>query len=408
MYSRVVHTAFLAVLLCGISTISPAYKIVIPPIQNEAAPPTAAAVAETEVLDQAASLAAAGKLDDAIAALSKEADRLNGASENRKARALVCLELAKLQRKEETSPKEMSAIHAAASLGSVGRSPIFADESVIAEAEIEMGWVYRDLGNLDTSLEHFLYVAEGKVPSTTLQATNAAIRAGFMCTKLMKKNDDAIDIWTQTADKTPMKDDGDFARLQATGALWESGKGIYDQNVSFVRRKHYFEASIKSAEKLINDPKTREEIRCVAELLRTEDYYFLGNYPKAEELASAFIVKWSEARGRQQEKVSGKTWSLEKFPSRQLITCWGWLIGSQYLNGHYEACLASVEKLKAEGFSEEDQYGNFNVYCYAETYRYLSLQMMGKEAEAKEVMEAGRAKWPAAFDSNLLWVAQNQ
>src|SRR5690606_14196648 len=99
-----------------------------------------------------------------------------------------------------------------------------ADDGLAADAQARVAYLEFGAKRYDEAIKEFLKLASGEMKADAYSATDAGMRIGMILT-LQKRGDEAIDVFRQVSEQSPLKDDSDYARLMMAGTLWESGKG---------------------------------------------------------------------------------------------------------------------------------------------------------------------------------------
>ncbi|MBN1900531.1 hypothetical protein JW926_04310 [Candidatus Sumerlaeota bacterium] len=241
------------------------------------------------------------------------------------------------------------------------------------------------MNNDEKALEGFCKIASGEHKVDAFTATDASMRMGFLFKK-QRKFKEAINIFWQVAEKSPLKDDADYARLLVAGELWESGMGFYEKHLSLIEKMRYYKESLKVCNIILNDPTVRDEIRIIAELIQLEDYFFQGEYDTAKNLGEAFLQKWTpRLQDMTNKKVYGKTWNITNCPRRQIITAQMWMGMTYFKLELYDKCIEMCQKVNSDMWTSEDPYRNFNVFGEALLFEAMSWEKLGDYAKSENL-----------------------
>jgi hypothetical protein len=278
-------------------------------------------------------------------------------------------------------------------------------ESMVTTAsEEDKGYLVSRIGylkdqnkDIDGAYIEWEKLATGEISANALLVTDAASRMAFL-QRREKKPFEAMSLFKQIAEKSPLKDDAAYARLQVAGFQWELGKGDYTLSHPAEGRKKFFYQSIDTCNLIIADKDINWSIRCIAELIKLEDYYFLGDYEKALQLGEGFQEKYSEMLGNS-SNIQGETWIIYNTPKRHVLTGLTWLCFCYYRTGNYIGCIETSKLINNGTWDSTDPYRNFNVFGYARLYEGFSFEKLNNEESANEAFSQCKLEYPKWYDA---------
>lgn len=277
----------------------------------------------------------------------------------------------------------------------VATGEVPATSAVRCHAQLQYARLILRRKDEDHALREFQRLTNGEVPANALSATDAAMRVGILLSK-KKDVDRAISVLTQLSEQSPFLDDAQYAKLLIAEYRWETGKRNYKPALRDDERPLEFRESIRVCDEILAVDGVRKEIRSIAELLRLENFYSLEEYDTALALTRDFITTWTpEDIEGLPEVTRGRTFSIEKWPKRHLLTAQTWYTMLLFFDRQFEETIASADEILGTRWTREDAFGNFNCRGYAMIYKAVSLEALGRDDEAKKVRADCAAQHPS-------------
>lgn len=274
---------------------------------------------------------------------------------------------------------------------SIAKERVPSSEATYAEAWYRLGYLEILRKNREAAIRNFTPVANGTVKTSIDDATDAALRIGALL-RLQRRADEAITVYEQIGKKAPKSKDRLYAKLQASGLLWETGKGDYKAIETKEEKFAYFEQSKVLAKEIMDDPEVKKGTLLIAELLYLENFYFQQDFETTLDLASEYAAKWIQYATTESEKEKVNTY-------RQILTAQTWLCFAQYRIGDYTDCIETCHMIRSDAWEKNDPYGNFNVFGYSMIYEAFSQEALGGHVEGKRLRDLAKETYPDWYNA---------
>lgn len=287
---------------------------------------------------------------------------------------------------------------AEATFAKIGRGEEPASEHDYADARRRVAYLKLKRGDKESALKDFLQISTGMVKASPHVTADAARRAAAIL-RIQRRPFEAMELWSQVAEKSPHVQERLDSQLQLAGLLWEIGKSDYEQISTKEQADQYFKLSMDVARSVFEHSEVRPETKATAELIHLEGYYFQGEFQSALDQADAYIAHWEKWWRESPEAKLGE-WR----PARQLITAYTWKCFCEYRTGKYAESIKAAQIVRQDRWKPEDPYPNFPVVAYSLVYEAMANEKLGNDQEGARLRQDCSSRFPAWYDTMITHV----